>query len=326
MKYPKSDHFDGKLFFNPSRRGFKKFSDVYKFSREKGEGWPKWIQNRGTPQVVARNSADEMRATFVNHATFLLQVGGLNVLTDPLWSRRCSPVKFAGPKRHREPGLQLSQLPVIDVVLVSHNHYDHLDIATLVKLNIKFNPLFIVPLANAAILLNAGIERVHELDWWETFEFLGATGGEAKITLTPAQHWSARGLFDRFKMLWGGFMFASAGEKIFFAGDTGYGGHFKEIRGRLGSPTLALLPIGAYEPRWFMKDNHMNPDEAGQAHLDLQASTSIAMHFGTFQLSHEAIDAPVSALKAAREKLNIAPDTFRILEFGETLILKSRNI
>ena len=258
----------------------------------------------------------EVVVTFVGHATFLIQVGGTSVLTDPMYSRRASPVRFAGPRRVRAPGVRFDDLPTVSLVLLSHNHYDHCDLPTLRRLERRFHSPIVTPFGNGRLLQSAGIRQVEEIDWWET-----ASAAPLPITLTPAQHFSARNPFDRNRALWGGFLIEAGGRRILFAGDTGYGPHFREIAARLGPVDLALLPIGAYEPRWFMKDIHMNPAEAVQAHLDLAARQSIAMHFGTFQLTPEGIDEPVRELVKSLRDRGVPAERLRTAEVGESVWL-----
>src|SRR5262249_11526155 len=231
-----------------------------------------------------------------------------NVLTDPIYSRRAGPLNILGPRRVRQPAVRFDDLPVISTVLLSHNHYDHCDLRTLGRLAERFDPLVVTPLGNGRLVRSAGIRRVEELDWWH-----GAKTPAVPIVLTPAQHFSARSPLGRHRVLWGGFLLAPDGARIFFAGDTAYANFFRDIRARLGPIDLALLPIGAYEPRWFMQVVHMNPAEAAQAHLDLDASESIGMHFGTFQLTTEGIDEPLRALEEACRARNILPSRFRTL-------------
>jgi L-ascorbate metabolism protein UlaG (beta-lactamase superfamily) len=236
-------------------------------------------------------------------------------LTDPVYSERASPFEGFGPKRVREPGLAFADLPPIHVVLVTHNHYDHLDIRTLLRLEAAHAPRFVTSLGNRAFLEQFGIRRVDELDWWQRVDAAGAS-----VVMTPAQHWSTRGPGNRNRTLWGGFIVQTGGKQVFFAGDTGYWKHFKDIRTRFGEVALALLPIGAYEPRWFMGDQHMNPDDAVHAHIDLSARRSVATHFGCFQLTDEGIDDPAIELAAACQKHGVAADAFQVLETGETRI------
>ncbi len=313
--YPLSDHYDGKLFHNPKGDHLQGFLEVlkWKWNATPAE-WPEVIENKNfklTP--LAENSKGVV--TFINHATFLLQLPGLTILTDPVYSERVSPFRFMGPKRIRVPGITLDDLPPIDVIIVSHNHYDHMDLETLKIIDGKFHPLVIVPLGNAALLKSEGIRNVHEIDWWQDIKVR-----ENRITLTPSEHWSSRTLWDKNEALWGCYMIQTPQLKIFFGGDTGYGGHFLDVKSRLGAPDAALLPIGSYEPRWFMKFHHMNPAEAVQAHLDLGAAKSFGMHFGTFHLSDEGVNEPESALKESMKKNKIDAAQFTVPEQGESFI------
>ena len=311
--HPRSDHYDGVRFFNPSGATNKSFLDLIKW-RLLGRRAPRpaQVRNVAIPAVLNQAPIGELHLTFVNHATFLIQVDGWNILTDPVFSQRVSPFQSLGPSRVREPGLAMQDLPKIDLLLVSHNHYDHLDIQSLRAIARAHQPRVLTPLGNGPLLERQGLAGVTECDWWDVAEI----GNGARVVATPAQHWSARGLLDRNRALWSGFIVETAEHKIYFAGDTGYAPHFKEIRARRGVMDLALLPIGAYEPRWFMKDQHMNPDDAVMAHLDLQTEQSIGMHFGAFQLTDEDFDAPVRELEAALRKHEAAH--FDVMEVGET--------
>jgi L-ascorbate metabolism protein UlaG (beta-lactamase superfamily) len=313
---PPSDHFDGKHFFNPgvtrSSRGLRQVLHWRMTSRH--VAWtppPPDPRFPPPPDAVAPGSA---ALTFINHASFLIRLPGAVLLTDPIFSARCSPVQWAGPRRARPPGLAFADLPRPDIVLLSHNHYDHMDLPTLRALHRRFGPTVVTLPGNARILAPLGIRAV-ELDWWQA-----TTIGALTIAATPARHFSARTPFDRNRALWGGFMVADGTRRILFAGDSAAGPHWATIRERLGAPALALLPIGAYEPRWFMAAAHMNPEEAVQAHLALGARRSVGMHFGTFQLTDEAIDAPLLALDAARQAHGVAPADFDTQGFGETRI------
>ncbi len=248
----------------------------------------------------------------VNHSTVLLQQPGANILTDPIWSYRCSPVTFAGPARHRAPGVEFERLPAIDIVLVSHDHYDHLDLATLRRLVARGGgaTTFLAPLGVGRFLESKGIGPARELDWGDA-----ASAGGVTVHAAPAFHFSGRTLWGRDQTLWCGYMIESAAGLVYFAADTGFGDHFSWIRERFGPPRLALLPIGAYQPRWFMSPVHMDPDEAVEAHRILGAETSVAIHHGTFQLADEAIDEAAGRLRA------IAPESFAILGNGEHLQL-----
>ncbi len=313
---PASDHFDGRYFFNSDAPAGRSFGDFLRWRRTAHpKSWPVWVENRARPALPAQLEPGQIALTFINHITFLIQAHGLNILTDPVYSERASPLRNRGPKRVRAPGLAFDQLPPIHLVLVSHNHYDHLDLDTLMRIEAAHAPEFVTPLGNKPFLEQHGLRRVRELDWWQSLDVANTT-----VTLTPAQHWSSRGPGNRNRTLWGGFMARMGTANVLFAGDTGYSKHFKEIRARLGAVDLALLPIGAYEPRWFMRDQHMNPDDAVRAHLDLQAGVSIATHFGCFQLTDEGIDDPVIELEAARREHNVAPGVFQVMETGETRI------
>jgi L-ascorbate metabolism protein UlaG (beta-lactamase superfamily) len=255
---------------------------------------------------------DSVAITFIGHASFLIRLPGAVVLTDPVFSERCSPVSWAGPKRVRPPGIALADLPRPDVVLLSHNHYDHMDFPSLRAVQARYAPRFITTLGNARTLAKLGIVAT-ELDWWQD-----TTAGALSITATPARHFSARTPFDRNRTLWSGFMIDGGAGTVLFAGDSGAGPHWADIRRQLGAPDVALLPIGAYEPRWFMAPVHMNPAEAVEAHVALGARRSVGMHFGTFQLTDETIDAPLHALNVAVGA--IGADTFRTMDFGETCV------
>lgn len=324
---PVSDHFDGSVFFNPGLpRGGKSWLDLWRWRLSGGRvPWPSAAEEAGRLPIATVGPAPEMpgvvAATFVGHATFLLRWRGLTMLTDPVWSDRCSPVSWAGPSRVRPPAVGWHDLPPIDVVLVSHNHYDHLDIPTLQRLQAHSQPVIVTGLGNKAFLEEHGLTKVVELDWWQRHAL-----GAANVVFTPAVHWSNRGGYGRNATLWGGFVIEAHATRVFFAGDTGYGPHFSETRKRLGPPDLALLPIGAYEPRWFMKEMHMNPEEAVQAHRDLGALRSLGMHFGTWQLTDEGIDAPLAALAAARVSAGVEAPDFWAPSFGETAHSPSTSI
>ena len=312
----KSDHWDGTRFLNPDgAEAGQPFTAVPRMLREPRTPWPTWIEALSHP-APALDGASAV-VTFIGHATFLIQTPSANLLTDPIYSMRAGPMNLMGPRRVRPPAIRLDDLPPISTVLLSHNHYDHCDRRTLGLLADRFNPHVIAPLGNASIVRSAGLRHVEELDWWEE-----AHTSALSITLTPARHFSARTPFDRNRALWGGFMMTAGRARIFFAGDSAYGSHFSVIRRRLGRIDLALLPIGAYEPRWFMHVVHMNPAEAVQAHVDLESAQSVGMHFGTFQMTTEGIDAPLAALDLARREQNIPADRFRTLGFGESVRLR----
>jgi L-ascorbate metabolism protein UlaG (beta-lactamase superfamily) len=310
-----SDHFDGARFFNPGAEAGRSFGDFLRWQRTRqATPWPISRELPVPPPLTAALAADELRLTFINHVTFLIQVPGLTVLTDPVFSERASPVQWAGPRRVHAPGVALDRLPGIDLVFVSHNHYDHMDLPALKTIADQHSPLFVTGLGNAAYLGQQGITPVVELDWWEETSLRGA-----RLIFTPAQHWSTRGPGGKNHTLWGGLWLATAQHSVFFAGDTGYSPWFAEIRRRYGSPDVALLPIGAYEPRWFMSNQHMNPDDAVRAHQDLAPGLSVAMHFGCFRLTDEGIDEPVAALERARVAHGVPAEAFRVPVPGETI-------
>ncbi len=324
MAYSSSDHCDGTHFFNPeptvraaNGKRLSLFGFVLQRMRGRPEEWAKWpkhIENAFYPAPAGDVAAGCADVTFIGHSCFLIRLPGLTVLTDPVFSTRCSPISFLGPKRVRAPGVALAALPKVDLVLLSHNHYDHMDLASLRKLRKRFPGMRIVTtLGNAAYLARKRLAGAAELDWWETHDL-----GETLITATPARHFAARTLRDRNETLWGGFMLDHLGIKIYFAGDTGYTKFFGEIRRRLGTPNISLLPIGAYEPRWFMGPVHMNPADAVQAFLDLGGGRAIGMHFGTFQLTAEAIDQPQTDLARAKDEAGIDDEAFVTLDFGAT--------
>jgi L-ascorbate metabolism protein UlaG (beta-lactamase superfamily) len=311
-----TDHFDGRRFFNPSGANGQPFWRLPRMLLEPRTPWPSQmpVEARRPPN----SGPDEVVVTLVGHATVLIQAPGANLLVDPMFSQRASPLPFAGPRRVRAPGVPFDDLPTISLVLLSHNHYDHCDLPTLRLLERRFHPSVVTPVGNGPLLRSANLRHVLELDWWET-----TTAAPLPVTLTPAQHFSARGPFDRNHALWGGFLIQAGALRIFHAGDSGYGPHFRQISERLGPIDLALLPIGAYEPRWFMKDIHMDPAEAVQAHLDLVARQSLAIHFGTFQLTLEGIDEPVRQLTVALRERGVPAEHFPAREVGESVRLRN---
>jgi L-ascorbate metabolism protein UlaG (beta-lactamase superfamily) len=313
---PLSDHFDGLRFFDPNGAPPRGFTDLLKW-RLSGSGtrWPLSAPSRYSDHPPAR-VFEGIRVSFIGHASVLIQTGGLNFLFDPVWSERASPVTFAGPKRVNDPGIPFERLPPIDFVFVTHCHYDHLDVVTLSKLAATHKPRVITPLGNDTIMhAHDPAIQAEAYDWWQRV----ALSRDMKATLVPARHWSARGLLDRNKALWAGFVLETPAGPIYVAGDSGYGDGrcFKQLREKFGAPKLAVLPIGAYEPRWFMRDQHMNPEEAVCAYQDCGAEFALGYHFGTFQLTDEAIGAPREALTTAMLEAEIAPEKFRALDPGE---------
>jgi L-ascorbate metabolism protein UlaG (beta-lactamase superfamily) len=315
---PRSDHFDGSKFHNQVIRdmGFTRF---WKWITTRAPGpWSEHNHNKVYPAPPARVEGGKAVFTFINHATYLIQVDGLNILTDPIWSERASPFSFIGPKRARPPGVAFDDLPKIDVVLISHNHYDHLDVDTLKKLNARDHPLVITGLGNGLLLAKKGITNCAELDWWQERQ----VSEKLSVVGVPAQHFSGRGLFDRDKTLWTGHVIKSSAGNFFFAGDTGFGPHFQAIRERLSPIKVALIPIGAFIPEWFMGHVHLSPQGAVDAAVMLGAEKSFGIHFGTFRLADDGENEPIEKLHEALSKLPTPPD-FTTLDFGESWEFKA---
>ena len=316
-----SSHFNGKHFVNTQPMD-KSAGDMVRLgwgALTNAADWPDWIDVE--PQTVANERVHEgISVTFINHATFLIQVDGINILTDPVYSERASPFQWAGPKRVHSPGVAMEDLPPIDVILISHNHYDHLDKATLRSLleAQEEPPLLLAGLGNAELLAELGSSDQRDLDWEGSAHREGI-----EFVFTECRHRSGRGASDQMKTLWGSFVIKTSQGNLYFAGDTGYSPHLQETGDRHGPFALSLLPIGAYEPRWFMKDVHLNPEEAVKAHKELRSEYSIGIHFGTFQLTYEPIDQPVIDLSLALEKHDIPATEFEVMTPGETRIVPS---
>lgn len=333
---PSPDHFDGTIFFNPPetapehhippvppppqtngrprKRGGLMTMIRWRF-REERTVWPALPPDPmplGDPHAPVPEG--HAAVTFIGHSSFLVRLPNLTFITDPVFSDRCSPVSWAGPKRARPAGRSLADLPKIDLLLISHNHYDHMDLPSLRAIQRRDDPLVVTPLGNAVHLAKAGMHRAMEGDWWQQVQ----PREDLRVTITPARHFSARTLWDRGRSLWGGMMLETAGKRLYFAGDSGHGRHWQQIGQRLGAPDLSLLPIGAYDPRHIMATVHVNPWEAVAAHQALGSRQSIGMHFGTFKLTDEAIDAPERELAQARAEAGVDDGAFTTLGFGET--------
>jgi L-ascorbate metabolism protein UlaG (beta-lactamase superfamily) len=334
-----SDHFDGSRYFNPGvpdasspppgreqKRSRYRWIWRWMFSGAWSDSPEEKVFSPGPPPA-ARIPKGVLRVTPVGHATFLIQMDGANILIDPIWSARCSPVSWAGPRRYKEPGIRFEDLPPIDVVLVSHNHYDHLDLPTLERLAEKGAPRAIAPLGNHELIRESGIPSVDALDWWESVRL----SPDVTVTLVPAQHFSSRTLWDRNRTLWAGFVVSGPSGNVFYSGDTGYGPHFREIARRFSPIRVALLPISPFRPRQSQDPPasytsiHMGPADAVQAHLDLGAQMSIAAHFQVFQLGTDGFDDAVNELALTLKERDLQPDTFiaptpgRAVEVGASI-------
>jgi L-ascorbate metabolism protein UlaG (beta-lactamase superfamily) len=318
---PVSDHFDGVRFFDPlsgpprSRRDMLRWFVDRRWRAPKSK-WPDWAPSPYADRPPERVEGTAWRICYVGHASLLIQTAGLNILLDPVWSERASPVRFAGPKRVNDPGIAFADLPPIDVVLVSHGHYDHLDLATLSRLAAAHRARVVTPLGNDTIMRNHDPAiAVEAYDWGARVDL----GVGLAVTPVASRHWSARSLSDRNMSLWASFVIETPGGSIYVVADSGYGdgAYFRRARARHGPFRLAILPIGAYEPRWFMRDHHMNPAESVQALIDCGAEVALAHHYGTFQLTDEPIDAPLVALADALKAAEISPQRFRALRPGE---------
>jgi L-ascorbate metabolism protein UlaG (beta-lactamase superfamily) len=324
-----SDHFDGTRYYNPhvpqglpsppgqAARWF--WNWLFRADRPE---WPKETDFSPGPAPVTRAPEGALYITPVGHATFLIQMDGVNILTDPIWSERCSPLSWIGPKRHHGPGIRFEDLPPIDVVLVSHNHYDHLDLPTLKRLAKTGVARSIVPLGNLDLVRSTGIHTVDELDWWESVHL----SSNVTITLVPARHFSARTLWDRNRTLWGGFVISGPSGNVFYSGDTGYGPHFSEIARRFSPIRAALLPIAPFRPpqasqsaQGYRPIVHMGPAEAVEAHLDLGATLSIAAHFKVFNLGFEGFNDAADVLASSLKEHNLKPDAFVTPMFGRAI-------
>jgi N-acyl-phosphatidylethanolamine-hydrolysing phospholipase D len=312
-------------FQNPyvekKKRGFFKYMKMRYFSNEKFadyEANAHKVPRVETDIAAIQHPMDALQVTWIGHATILIQYNGVNILTDPMFSDRASPVSFLGPKRYNPPALQIEDLPPIDYIVISHSHYDHLDQNTVQQIGSRAK--WLVPLGLQKWFVRAGVnaENIMEFDWWDLRQFAKTT-----ITATPAQHWSARSLWDRNKTLWASWILQIDDKTIWYSGDTGYNPkQFKEIGEKFNTINLALISIGAYEPRWFMKDMHINPEEAVQIHLDIKSEHSIAVQWGTFQLTSEPIDDPPLKLREALAEKNIPTGKFEFMKIGEIRAIK----
>lgn len=308
-----SDHFNGKVFQNPTGVQAKGLGEVLKWMIGRKQGpWNEITEVAYGDKPAARIDSG-IRITFVNHSTFLIQTEGLNILTDPVWSERTSPFTFAGPRRMRPPGIRFEDLPTIDVILISHNHYDHLDVATMKRLVELHKPRIITPLGVAEFLEQEDMKGAKDLDWWQELTLSDSVAVQA----VPAQHFSGRGMFDRDKTLWCGYVLKRSGGNLYFAGDTGYNDStFVEIGKRCAPLAVSILPIGAYKPNWFMSPIHTSPADAVKILVDTQTPSAIASHFGTFPLADDGKQEPIDELRIALTERGITPTRFVVLAEG----------
>ncbi len=313
---PVSDHFDGTRFHNPGKPRNQGLLALLKWQWTRQPlPWPAYSDLPATDKPPRRVDGNQLRISFVGHVTVLIQTGGLNILTDPVWSDRASPFSWTGPKRVHPPGIRFEDLPPIDLVLISHNHYDHLDLATMERLWRRDRPRIVTPLGNDAILRDRIPDiEVMARDWGQQT----AIGPELTVHLEPMHHWSARSPFDRNRALWAAFVIASPGGRLYFVGDSGYGNgdDFREAQRTHGPFRLAILPIGSYDPRWFMAYAHMNPEEAVRAYHDLGGPPVLPTHYGVFQLADTGYGTPLVDLRAAMAAAGVKDGRIRPLRPG----------
>ena len=313
-KGPVSDHFNGNRFFMEGTDH--SFGDMVKWMWEmETVEWPEWIIDPVQSPPPESVGMGELRVTYVNHATVLLQADEFNILTDPIWSTKAGPFSWMGVKRIRNPGVAFENLPKIDLVLISHDHYDHLDLPTLSKIAQRDDPMILTGLGLKQYLEGHGILKTAELDWWQTYQ---PKNSELTITFVPSLHNSGRWPLLGKKSLWGGYVISNRQGNIYFAGDTGYGDFVDRINERFDRFCLTILPIGSYEKRWFMKNQHMNPDDAVKTHLALKSMQSVGIHYGTFaEHPEQTVDAHEKDLAKALDERKIDKSRFWVLKFGE---------
>jgi L-ascorbate metabolism protein UlaG (beta-lactamase superfamily) len=319
---PPSDHFDGKRFFHPGLpQSDKTLLDILRWKiLGKRSPWPRHVPTRDglRPKV----KVEALQITAIGHASLLIQFAGTNILLDPVWSQRVSPFRRLGPVRRNPPAVAFADLPPIDTVLLTHNHYDHLDLATIKQLWEAHRPLILTPLGNDTVIhASAPQAQVQTGDWWESFPLPHGI----RANIVPSYHWSSRGLGDRRMALWGGFVLKTPECVIYCSGDTAYrdGKIFQEIRERFGAPAVAIVPIGAYEPRWFMRTQHTNPEEAVQIALDLGAPQILGIHWDTFSLTDEPYNEPAARFNAAARSAMFDPANAIALHPGDTFYRRS---
>ncbi|MCY7350910.1 MAG: MBL fold metallo-hydrolase [Cytophagaceae bacterium] len=316
---PVSDHFDGKQFINPGGAKPNGFPELIKWMTNRQRGpWEEVREERYGPKPPQRVGSGELRVTFVNHSTFLIQMDGLNILTDPIYLRRVSPFQWIGPKRMRSPGIRFDDLPKIDLLLLSHNHWDHLEISTVRRVVERDHPRVLTPLGVKQFLDENGAPGATDLDWGDEANI----NDSLTVVCVRAQHFSGRGMADRDATLWAGYVLKSPHGNVYFTGDSGYGSFFKETGAHYGPFRLAIIPIGAYKPEWFMSPIHCSPKEAVQIHLDVRSNQSLACHFGTFPLADDSYLDPIADLKTVLQTQQIPAERFWIFEEGEGRMVK----
>jgi L-ascorbate metabolism protein UlaG (beta-lactamase superfamily) len=309
---PNVPHWKGDTFFNPGSEPHGNFFAFLRWVSSRGNREPwYWSPSEPGPPPPPKVGGDTLLVTFVNHSTCLLQTNGINILTDPIWSQRCSPVQWTGPKRYRDPGIRFKDLPRIDVVLISHNHFDHMDEATLQRIVQRDSPAILAGLGTDEILKKMGIADGVELDWWDRVTIKGT-----RFDFVPAQHFSSRGMWDRNRALWGGFVIETGSGPVYFAGDTGFAPFFEDIHQMFGPMRFSMLPIGSFLPKWFMGLVHLSPADAVKAHEILESQRSLGIHFGTFPLADDSQVEPIDSLRAALNRESIPDTVFRVLLEG----------
>ncbi len=310
---PVTDHFDGRRFYNPDGRAIALSSLVSWLTHRDRGPWAPYRDVPPGPPPPRSVEGGALRVTFINHATTLIQMDGVNVLTDPVYARRVGPAGLVGPDRHRPPGVRFEDLPPIHVILLSHDHYDHMDVPTLKRLVRAFHPRIFAGLGTRALLAREGVLDVEDLDWWQAV----AVSPAMRVVSVPAHHASMRGICDQCVTLWNGFVLAGTSGNVYFAGDTGWGEHFREVGERFAPLRLALLPIGSGRPREILGPNHISPEEAVWAHIALNAKTSVPMHYGTFAQGDDGETEPVTQLRDTLKRYEGLAERFWVLDEGQ---------
>lgn len=318
-----SEHFDGVEFYTPGKSPYDKLYDhargkfFWKWILRRPKNHWKYIKNKFRTVPEKRVNSDRIFITFINHSTVLIQTRGLNIITDPVFSKKIGPFPLMKINRYRDPGVKMEELPKIDLVLLSHNHYDHLDLKSLRFISVRDNPKILTPLVNSRYLKDHRVRGSKDMDWWDSEKITE----EISVACVPSQHFSARAISDRNKTLWSGFVLETHRGNIYFAGDTGYGDFLEKIKERYQKFLLAFLPIGAFKPEWFMGPVHISPEEAVKIHKDLNIETSVAIHFGTFKLADDGQNEAKDKVKEIISKSLVPRVDFRVLENGQTIML-----